>query len=57
MNKAFIRKRAPVLKCDDCERNIFTSFCDYCPFAEEIHNEIVKVTICEQCCEERVMDI
>lgn len=45
------------LKCDDC-KEVKPDVCETtCPFAEEIYNKKVNVTLCKDCYYERCQDI
>ena len=46
-----------IFKCQDCGKADETVKLRICPFAKEVHNEIVKVRICNSCEYERAMDI
>jgi len=41
-------------RCEGCGKEGYETTC---PYAEEIHNTIIKVTLCERCYNERLMDI
>ena len=56
MSKAKIKK-PKYLKCEDCGKENDDVEETYCPFAEEIYNENIRVTICKDCYHERCMDI
>lgn len=43
--------------CQDCEKEKPDVEERECPFALEIYNEKVIVTICDECCWERAQDI
>lgn len=44
-------------RCEDCGNQEDTVRYTTCPFAEEIYDERVYVTICSQCYQERCDDI
>jgi hypothetical protein len=45
------------LKCEDCGKIGDDVEVTICPFAQEIHDEEIEVTICDDCYHERCMDI
>lgn len=45
------------LTCQDCGKQDETVSETTCPFAEEIHEIIVDITVCKDCYHERCMDI
>lgn len=45
------------MKCSDCQKNKPDVADRECPYAAEISGENVRVTICDNCCHERAMDI
>jgi hypothetical protein len=54
MTKVKAKKRK--FKCHDCgtlENTKRTT----CPFADEIYNKVLKVTLCPKCYHDRLMDI
>lgn len=54
MEKKTVKPKKP-LKCQDCgttegvERTL-------CPYADEIHNQQIKIKVCKRCYRERYMD-
>jgi hypothetical protein len=44
------------LKCEDCEEVREDVKETLCPFVQEIHDEDVPATLCEDCYHERCMD-
>ena len=45
------------LKCGDCGAVGETVKDTTCPYAEEIHDEVVDITVCSDCYYQRLMDI
>lgn len=45
------------LTCDDCGKEKEDVKHTICPFAYEIHDKEVDVTLCDECKGERAMDI
>ena len=45
------------LQCDDCGQIKEDVEHTVCPYAEDIHGEIVEVILCGDCFHERCMDI
>ena len=45
------------LRCQDCEQIKDDVKNTTCPFASEIHNETLHITVCEDCEYERAMNI
>lgn len=54
IKKAIKKKLA--LKCDDCgtTENVQETIC---PYAQEIHDEIIDMNLCDDCLEQRAGDI
>lgn len=46
-----------MLKCDDCGDENETVVDTICPFAAEIHETEVEITVCEDCYTDRLYDI
>nr|WP_168711077.1 hypothetical protein [Ningiella ruwaisensis] len=47
------------MKCDRCgvdESEDETVKRTYCPYAKEIHDEVVECTLCQECFHQRWMD-
>lgn len=44
-------------ECQDCGKKDETVHDTTCPYAEEINDSIVKITVCDECYHERCMDI
>jgi hypothetical protein len=45
------------LKCDDCGRTLAAVATVNDPYLEEIHDEIVEITVCSECLQEYLDDI
>ncbi len=43
--------------CDDCGKDKEDVTKVNCPYAEEIHNEIIECALCDECYHERCMEI
>lgn len=44
-------------ECRDCGERKADVHSRQCPFAADVHGEIRYVTICDDCCHQRAMDI
>lgn len=44
-------------RCQDCEQIKPDVSTRLCPFAQDVHNKEVQITVCDDCCHERAMDI
>jgi len=45
------------LTCEDCGARDETVEIVYCPYAQDIYDELIEVTICSKCCEQRALDV
>lgn len=43
--------------CDDCDKDKDDVVNTTCPYSEEINDEIIECTLCDDCYHERCMDI
>lgn len=46
-----------ILKCQDCSKENETVEHTFCPYEEEINDEIVSITVCTECYHNRCADI
>ena len=50
-------KQEKYLECQDCGKSDETVHETTCPYAEEINDDYVEVTLCDDCYNERCMEI